>query len=99
MEKVWGVFHRERCSDKYKQLWSGYLLESIRCSDINPTFYRSITDSIFKVMLRQKLPIKERDHHEVQNELLSYELQNELLGYKNKICTYYIDTRKMVPIC
>ena len=76
MEKVWDAFHRERCSDKYKQLWSGFLLESIRCSDINPIFYQSITDSIFKVMLRQKLPIKERDHHEVQKELLSYEEKN-----------------------
>ena len=47
-----------------------------RCSDINPIFYQSITDSIFKVMLRQKLPIKERDHHEVQKELLSYEEKN-----------------------
>ena len=76
IEKVWGAFHRERCSDKYKQLGSVFLLESIRCSDINPIIYQFITDSIFKVMLRQKLPIKERDHHEVQKELLSYEEKN-----------------------
>ena len=53
-----------------------FLLESIRCSDINPIFYQSITDNIFKVMLRQKLLIKKRDHHEVQKELLSYEEKN-----------------------
>lgn len=76
MEKVWGSFHQERCSVQFKSLWSSFLLESIGCTDINPIFYQYVTDFMFKVVLRQKLPIEERDHQEVQKEVLSYEEKN-----------------------
>ena len=70
-----GAFHRERCSDKYKQLWSGFLLESIRCSDINPIFYQSITEKnvirfIGGYILRALKKKMERSLQPLKKELL-----------------------------
>lgn len=77
MEKVWGAFHRERCSDEYKALWSDFLLDSIVCTDANPIFYQHITDIVFRMVLRKNFPTKDKAQQELPKEVhLSYEERN-----------------------
>ena len=75
MEKMWGSFHRERCSAEYKALWTTFLTNSVNES-AQPIFYQHLTDIIFKDIIKNEYPVKESNT--IRKEALTYEERNVL---------------------
>lgn len=59
IERIWGAFHKERCSPSHVSSWSAFLEASVPHTNSNPIFYQFVTDYMFKVALKQHFRIEE----------------------------------------
>ena len=76
MEKIWGTFHMERCSQTYKACWSSFLSTSVQHHHTDsPIFYQFITDQLFKNTLKEIFKV-EVSHAQRPDITLDYDEKN-----------------------
>ena len=107
MERVWGCYHQQRCSQEFKTLWCDFLQKvSDTCTAPSPIFYQYVTDSIFKDMIKDTFPIRECDTED-KRQSISYEEANSvryIAGYilralKTKIAKSSLNNKEELLLC
>lgn len=83
-EKVWGHYHKLRCSDAYKSFWKT-LLTIIGCETVDdPIFYQHISHHIFKNALKDAFPLPSSTHEDTPS--LSYDEENIIRYVAGYVC-------------
>ena len=59
-ERMWGTFHQLQCSQSYSGMWSTFLMRTLSV-DACPIFYQYITDTFFRLMIKEQLQLTKEE--------------------------------------
>ena len=75
-ERMWGTFHQLGCSQSFRDMWSTFLMRTLSV-DACPIFYRYITDTFFRLMIKEQLKLTKEESCSGEQSL-TYNKKNAL---------------------
>ena len=88
-ERMWGRYHEIRSSDHFRITWSSFIQASVGCT-ASPILYQSLTDEIFKRLLKSTVSLSSIASSSESNDCpscqLTYEEQNAVRYAAGYVC-------------